>query len=351
MFWRKILKYNDFGKTGFKVSEIGLGGAGIGHAWGKTTDEECNALIKLALDNGINFFDTSPIYGNGKSEFNIGKEFQNINSSDREKIFLASKIRFNNNHELDNMEAYISASVERSLKRLKVEYIDLIQIHHQVGKSRGSYKFRDAPPEFAPLLNYDDCILFAEIMDKFKKNGKVRFIGLTGWNGDLITCGRLINSEEFSTIQILYNVLNQSADGLPPIGNDSDQGSGIIENNPNILNQSQLSKVGVIGIRSHAAGSIVEVLDREVDKQTEFYTTHIKALELRKIANKYGINISELALLFCIRNKKISTTVPGVKNRMELQESLNLINKSIGYEIIEEIRNWYKGSISQHLLK
>ena len=66
------MKLRRLGRTGLRVSEVGFGGAGIGHVWGSTSDAECIAAVRRAVELGINFFDTSPMYGAGRSEENLG---------------------------------------------------------------------------------------------------------------------------------------------------------------------------------------------------------------------------------------------------------------------------------------
>ncbi len=67
------MKFRTLGKIGLSVSEVGFGGAGIGHAWGETTDEECVRAARRAVELGVNFFDTSPMCGGGQSEENLGR--------------------------------------------------------------------------------------------------------------------------------------------------------------------------------------------------------------------------------------------------------------------------------------
>ena len=349
MNWREILKYNLLGQTGIKVSEVGLGGAGIGHAWGVTTDEECNYLINYAIDNGINFYDTSPVYGNEKSEINLGNVFKNLSSTKREKLIIATKIRFHDFEQLDKIENTIRTSIDRSLSNLNLDHVDLIQIHHQVGHSRGEYKFRDNPPEFAPIMTYSDCVNFSDVISGIKTEGKVRFTGLTGWNADFSTISSLLKSKKFDTIQVLFNALNQSAGGQPPIFGEKDQGSDINDNlsEGSIFDLCQRHNVGVIGIRSHAAGAIVDILDRTVNKKDSLYKMHQNASELNVIAKKYDLSLAEMALIFCIKNPNISTTVPGVKNRQELFQSINCANSSVEDGLVIEITEWYKKKIIQ----
>ncbi len=350
MNWRGVLKYNQLGQTEIKVSEVGLGGAGIGHAWGLTSDGECQYLINCAIDNGINFYDTSPVYGNEKSEINLGNVFKKLSSTRREKLIIATKIRFHDFEQLDKIEDSMRSSIDRSLSNLNLDYIDLIQIHHQVGNSRGEYKFRDNPPEFAPIMTYSDCINFSDLISRFRAEGKVRFTGLTGWNADFLTICNLLKSKNFDTIQVLYNVLNQSAGGKLPILNEKDQGSGLNDNSINegsIFDLCQKYNVGVIGIRSHAAGAIVNQLDRTIHLKDSLYQMHKNAKELDDVAKKYNLSLAEMALIFCIKNPNISTTVPGVKNRQELMQSIKCANSRINDEIIIEIEEWYKRKVIQ----
>ena len=78
------MKFRTLGKTGLSVSEMGFGGAGIGHAWGKTTNEECVNAVRRAVNLGSNFFDTSPMYGGGQSELNLGLALEGILHEDRD---------------------------------------------------------------------------------------------------------------------------------------------------------------------------------------------------------------------------------------------------------------------------
>ena len=107
------MKYNNFGQTGLKISEIGFGGAAIGYTSGEDEDQACITCVKKAIDFGINFFDTSPVYG--RSEINLGRAI----NEQRDKIILASKVRISDITGLEKMKDIISSSVEKSLIRLK----------------------------------------------------------------------------------------------------------------------------------------------------------------------------------------------------------------------------------------
>jgi len=83
------MKFRTLGKTGLSVSKVGFGGAGIGHVWGKTTNEECVDSVLRAVNLGINFFDTSPMYGGGQSESHLRLGLEVI----RNQAFITTKVR------------------------------------------------------------------------------------------------------------------------------------------------------------------------------------------------------------------------------------------------------------------
>ena len=202
------MKYRTLGKTNLEVSEVGLGGAGIGHAWGAITDEECVRTVEKALELGVNFFDTSPVYGNGQSEINLGKGI----ASHRNDVVIASKVRLRTDEHLSNMRSAIRESLDSSFKRLGTDYVDILQIHHQIGIDRGEYiSAAGPPPRYAYRLDENDAVAISEVMDELIGEGKVRYKGITAWDSDGEVVQNLLDSGSFHTAQILYNILNQTS--------------------------------------------------------------------------------------------------------------------------------------------
>jgi aryl-alcohol dehydrogenase-like predicted oxidoreductase len=114
------MKFRKFSNIGWQVSEIGLGCWAIGSEWGDVSKEDANEVLKTSLDNGVNFFDTADVYGDGRSEQFIGE----LLKSTSEKIYVATKSgRRLNPH---NSEGYnpqnIESFIDRSLKNLGVEW-------------------------------------------------------------------------------------------------------------------------------------------------------------------------------------------------------------------------------------
>ena len=129
------MKYRSFGRTGWKISEIGFGAWQIGGDWGKTDDVNSIDTLRYAFDKGINFVDTAELYGNGHSEEAVGKALKNWTG---DKIYVATKVRpvqwprpDDDNPQMKGRfpRWYIRENVEKSLKRLGVERIDLLQLH------------------------------------------------------------------------------------------------------------------------------------------------------------------------------------------------------------------------------
>ena len=306
------MKYRTLGRTGLEVSEVGFGGAGIGHVWGETTDAECHRAIGQALDLGINFFDTSPMYGRGKSEENLGQGLHGR----RQDVFIATKVRLWSEAERANPESMAAAvrrSLEASLGRLDTDYVDLLQVHHQLGLIRGQYMAAvGPPPRYALLLDREDCLALGWAMGEMVQAGLCRYAGITAWDGHQLVVREALESGLFDTAQILYNLLNPTALAQPPAGfDDIDQGQS--------LPIAQQHSIGVIGIRAHAAGALADNLDRTVAADSEVARDHARAQATASLLLSDGryATLSQAALRYCLDNPAIATVTPGFKNAAE----------------------------------
>ena len=185
------MRYRTLGRTGEKVSEIGFGCAGAGfknylHEWNPTSGqniEMLEAAIHRAIELGINFFDTAPIYG---SEALLGGALKD----QRHKVFVASKVELS-----VKSSDEVLKSVDESLKRLNTDYIDLLQYH-------GDWYTK----EHVEALTKSQGILSG--MHRLREERVIRFIGLTseGVNGYI---SDLIKSDVFDVLQIQYNLFCQ----------------------------------------------------------------------------------------------------------------------------------------------
>ncbi|MCY9667178.1 aldo/keto reductase [Paenibacillus alginolyticus] len=181
------MEYTTFGKTGVRVSKLGLGGAPLGGDYGPVTDEQVTEVIDQALELGINFIDTAPLYGRGESERRIGKALH----GKRDQVFLASKaVMRGEPYTYDNT----IRSVEDSLKRLGTDYLDLIQMH-ELSDSNSEIGMKETIPAFL----------------KLKEQGKVRAIGVNAFNPSLLL--PFIRSGHIDSVQTFcrYMLIDYSA--------------------------------------------------------------------------------------------------------------------------------------------
>lgn len=304
------MKYYTLGRTGLSVSEVGFGGAGIGHVWGATTDAECIRAVRRAVDRGINFFDTSPMYGGGRSEENLGQGLEGL----RGRVYIATKVRLRTEEDLADNETAVRRSVEQSLRRLRTDYVDVLQIHHQLGLEGGQYLAAvGPPPRYAYRLTRDLGLELGRAMQRMVEEGKARFLGITAWDGHPEVIEPLMSCGVFHTAQILYNALNQTAASAPPEGFDGvDQGEAI--------SIAYRNDVGIIGIRAHAAGALVDQLDRDVAPDSDVARDFARSRKLGSLKKGPCITLSQLALRFCLDNPHIATVVPGIKSVAEVEE-------------------------------
>ena len=183
------MRYRTLGRTGVEVSELGLGGAGAGlrnyiHQWDPSQGEQAQLVedaIRRAVELGVNYFDTAPLYG---SEEMFGRALKPF----RDRVFIATKVR-----ERDADET--RRSIEASLARLQTDYLDLIQFHGEW------YTHEDVEN----ILKSNGVLAG---MQAARRDGLVRHIGLTseGVNGAL---SQLIDTGEFDVMQIQYNLMFQ----------------------------------------------------------------------------------------------------------------------------------------------
>jgi len=305
------MKYRLLGRTSLSVSEVGVGGAGIGQVWGATTDAECIRLVRRAVELGINFFDTSPMYGRGKSEEILGHGLDGL----RNRVYVATKVRLQTAEDLADMAGAVRRSVEQSLRRLRTDHVDVLQIHHQLGPDGGQYlAAAGPPPRYAYRLTVERVLELGHAMQRVVEEGKARFLGITAWDGYPEVVEALLASGVFHTAQILYNLLNRTAASAPPSGfDDVDQGRAI--------EVARRNDIGIICIRAHAAGALTDKLDRKVAPESEVARDFARSRELRHSEKEACATLSQAALRFCLDNPHIATVVPGIKNVAELEES------------------------------
>ncbi len=185
------MEYRKLGKSDLDVSLIGYGAWALSKkGWGDVDEKEALKTVQKAIENGINFFDTAPVYGFGKSEEILGTILPSV----RKDVIVATKcgLRWNDRGRIfhDLSRDAVIKDIESSLKRLKTDYIDLYQIH-----------WPDKNTKLNETLN---------VLKSLKKDGLIRYIGVSNFSIDLLK--RSTDITEITSLQSLYNMLQREAE-------------------------------------------------------------------------------------------------------------------------------------------
>jgi len=298
------MKYKIFGKTNLKVSELGLGCAqiaGPSNIGGKLigspliSKTEAVKILEIAFDNGINLYDTSNNYGDGKSEEYIGEVFQ----KKRDKVIISTKCGDTKLGTKCFEKKIIIKSAQDSLRRLKTDYIDILQLK-------------------GPDLEIIKQGEIYNIFDELKKKGYIKYSGVsTAKNEHAI---KLAQDNKIDTLQIFYNLL-------------------YLEPEQKLLDLTKKNNIGIICRSPLSSG----LLTGKITKNTKFKPEDDRnsfmygdLLEQRlniidKIKLKFDLNNNDLRLLslnYLLSNEKVNCVIPGASSVNQILSNLEIINKN-----------------------
>lgn len=290
------LTKRELGKSGIRVTEIGIGLWAIGgDEWGPVDDENSLEAIEAALQAGINFFDTADVYGMGHSEKLLGRAMKGR----REEFIVASKIGWvgfdhdAGQSQYDSTEKLI-AGVESNLERLGTDYLDVIQCH---------IDFQE------PNLEY-----FLEGFQALQEEGKVRAYGVSTSDFDYL---KTFNAEgNTATLQIDYSILNRTAEEqIFPYCQEED--IGVIVRGP--LAMGILTGKFTPETR-FPEGDFRRRWHENEDEYQIFLDDLEKVDRLRELAD--GRSLAQLAIQFVLAHPAVTTVIPGAKTDRQLEENV-----------------------------
>ncbi len=291
------MQQRSFGKIG-AVSALTLGGGGIGQVWGPTTREESVATVREALDVGITLLDMAPSYGNGEAESVVGEAFGGQ---------LPAGVRITTKYGLGNPPAsevrgLLEHSLEESLARLRVNFVDVFFLHNMI-VADGS-RYRGTPRS-----------LFVETVrpefERLVATGRIGAWGITGIGVPDQVIETLGEAPAPGAVQCIANLLN-SPGGLKRYAEPARA--------RDVIAAAVARGVGVMGIRAVQAGALTDALDRELAADHPEMIDFNRATSFRALAKELGESAASLAHRYALSMAGVSTVVLGVKNRAELRE-------------------------------
>jgi L-galactose dehydrogenase/L-glyceraldehyde 3-phosphate reductase len=301
-----------FGRTGLEVSELALGGGTTGGILINANEATRWAVLQRAVDAGINWIDTAPLYGNGASEEAIGRHLSALSP----QPYVSTKVRLER-EDLSDIPSAIERSLEASLKRLQVDHVTLLQLHNQLGEAVGGR------PSVTPqqVLGRGGV---ANTFDRLKEQGLVVATGITA-AGDTGACLEVIESERFDAAQIYYNALNPSAAWSRSSSDWKPQDfSGIIS-------ACFLLNMGMLAIRVWAGGPLANpqrperlvVMTAGTDLDNEMRC----AAAVRSVLGAAYGTPAQAALRFTLGNRDLSSRVIGISELGQLDEALIAVDR------------------------
>lgn len=203
------------GRTGLQISEIGFGCGGNAGLMVKGSREEQRLAVETALEAGIDYFDTAPVYGDTASERNLGAVLHALDA----RPVVATKVVL----ELSDLEDIASAvvrSVEGSLERLQRDSVEIVHLHNRVGRERSA----KSDVGVGAMLTVDDVLGPNGIvtgLQRLRARGLVRYFGCCAYGGDMHELRRVLDGDAFDTLLVQYSIVNQTA-WRPGSGGDRD---------------------------------------------------------------------------------------------------------------------------------
>jgi len=295
------MHYRTLGKTGFNVSEVSFGAWAIGGSWGDVSDEESLRALHTAIDTGVNFIDTADVYGDGRSERLIA---QLKKERPRDTIYVATKAgrRLNPHNAPGYNAANLETFIDRSLKNLSMDSLDLVQLH--------------CPPTEV----YSRPEVFAAL-DELTRKGKIRNYGVSVELVDEAL--RAIQFPNVRTVQIIFNLFRlKPADAFLP--------------------QAKAKNVGVLARVPLASGLLTGKITRDTkfapDDHRNFnrhgeafdvgetfsgvdFDVALQAVEELKKLVPADVSLAQFALKWILMNRGVTCVIPGAKKPQQVQDN------------------------------
>lgn len=290
------VEYRTLGKTGIEVSVVSFGASSLGSVFRPINEAEGIKAVHVALDMGVNFIDCSPYYGLTKAETVLGKALKTI---PRDKYVLATKVGRYGDDEFDFSAERVTQSVDESLQRMGVDYIDIIQCHDI---------------EYGSLDQIVDETIPA--LRSVQETGKVRFVGITGF--PLAIFPYIMERIEIDTVLSYchYSMNDTTLQGLIPY---------LQEKNVGIIGASPLS----MGLLTNRGAPDWHPATDEIKEYCSRAANFCQAQD---------VDIAKLAVQFALRNPDIHTTLIGTANPENMRRNVEWLSVPYDENMVNNVQ-------------
>lgn len=316
------MEYRYLGRSGLKVPALSFGTGTFGGegamfaAWGKTDVAEARRLIDICMEAGLNMFDSADIYSAGAAESILGQAIDHLS---RDKLLISTKLTFRNGdgaNDVGSSRHHLIEGVDRALKRLGTDYIDLLQLHG----------FDAMTPVEETLSTLDDLV----------RAGKLRYIGVSNFSGwhlmkSLATSDRY-GWTRYVAHQAYYSLIGRDYESeLMPLA--LDQGVGAVVWSP--LGWGRLTGKLRRGQALPATSRLHVTADFGPPVNDEYLYRVVDALDL--VAAETGKTIPQIALNWLLQRPTVSSVVVGARNEEQLRQNLGAVGWKLSAEQIARL--------------
>jgi aryl-alcohol dehydrogenase-like predicted oxidoreductase len=300
------MRYNRLGTTGLLVSELCLGtmtfgGAGPYSVMGDVTQDDANGQLRTALDAGVNFVDTANVYSQGLAEEITGKALKQLGLA-RHDVVIATKF-FNamskGINDRGGSRAHILSSINASLARLQLDYVDLYQIH-----------------SFDPLTPMEETV---RALDDVVRSGRVRYIGVSNWAAWQIALALGISDRlglnRFVSVQAHYAAATRDIEReIVPMLDATGLGllvwsplsggflSGKVSRTENPDETSRRGRIDFPPVNQDRAFAVIDAM--------------------RPMADAHGVSVARVALAWVLQQPRVTSVIIGAKRAEQLADTL-----------------------------
>jgi aryl-alcohol dehydrogenase-like predicted oxidoreductase len=314
------MKYNLFGNTGLKVSELCLGamtfgGRGMWTAIGTLPQDQANELVKMSIEGGINFIDTANIYSEGLSEQMTGNAIRELGLK-RDDLVIATKVRGKMGEGPNDSglsRKHILQQADESLTRLQMDYIDLYQIHG-----------------FDALTPLEETL---EALDALVKSGKVRYVGCSNLAAWQIMKALGISAREhlnkFVSLQAYYTIAGRDLEReLVPMLLDQKMGLMVWSPLAGGLLSGKYSRD-----QETKEGRRVSFDFPPIDKEKAFDIVEV----MQQVADQKAVSVAQIALAWLLHQPVVTTIIIGATKQHQLTDNLAAVQVKLSADELKKL--------------